>query len=111
MSGQEPKWRLVSEPIFPDRDRIDLAGMPLGEPGVPMRFLWRGEAYEVAAVLDRWKGTAREGGRADGETYVRRHYLDLRTTAGQRMVIYCDRQQRRGKSRWWLYRLAEAPTP
>ncbi len=111
MTDADVDWHLISEEIRPVPGSIDATGMAVGEPGVPLRLTWRGQAYDVAEVRERWKTTAREGGRATGETYVRRHYVDLRTTSGERMVIYCDRQLRRGQSRWWLYRLAEDRAP
>ena len=107
MSEPEGGWELVSEEIRPVRGSIDAAAMASGEPGIPLRFTWRGDVHEVREVLQRWKSTSREGGRATGESYVRRHWVELRTTTGDRLVIYCERQNRkRGQSRWWLYQRA-----
>jgi hypothetical protein len=46
--------QLVSEAIEPDLDAP--AGLPfrVGDPIVPGRFLWRGRAYAVAAILESW---------------------------------------------------------
>lgn len=107
MTYPDAHRHLISEEIRPEPGSIDASGMAIGEPGVPLRFTWRGQAYDVVEVLRRWKSTGREGGSATGEKYVRRHWVDLRTATGERMVIYCDRQQRRGQSRWWLYQLSE----
>lgn len=110
MRRPEGDWALISEEIRPLPGSIDAASMAVGEPGLPRRFTWRGDIYEIAEVVERWKSSTREGGRATGETYVRRHWIELVTTGGERMVIYCERrQQRRGQSRWWLYRLAPRP--
>ena len=108
MTDDGVRWQFISEEIRPVRGHIDAGRMALGEPGVPMRFTWRGVEYEVADVLDSWKSTGREGGSPTGEAYVRRHWTDLRTTSGERMVIYCLRQSPgRGRSRWWLCRIGQ----
>lgn len=107
--GPEQEWQFVSEEIRPDPDSIALGRMALGEPGLPCRFRWRDHTYTVAEVVASWKSTAREGGRPTGDAYVRRHWLDVRTTSGERMVLYCERQSRSaGRSRWWLHRIGPA---
>ncbi len=111
MSEPEGGWELISEEIRPVPGSIDAASMASGEPGIPLRFTWRGDAHVVEKVLWRWKSTAREGGRETGEKYVRRHWVELLTTTGERVVIYCERQARkRGQSRWWIYQRARRPS-
>ena len=42
------------------------------------------------------------------EMYLRRHWFRLRTTSGEQMTLYCERQAkntRRPKARWWLYKI------
>ncbi|MBN1867654.1 cytoplasmic protein [Candidatus Sumerlaeota bacterium] len=99
------KQRFVSEPIRPIVEAIDTSGAPLGEPGVPMRFVWRGTEYVVEELLGKWKdaGPCTSGG---GERYVRKHGFHVRTTTGEEMKIYYERQARstrERKKRWWLY--------
>ena len=90
------KDQFVSEPITPLADTFDLDAMSRGEPGLPGRFVWRGDQYTVVEVLERWKesGPAREGGR---ELYLRRHWYRVRTDGGLVMKIYFDRQARSGR--------------
>ena len=95
----------VSEAIKPVPGAMDVSGMLRGEPGLPKRFVWREQEYVVAEVLERWKESSpcRSGGR---ERYLRKHWFRIRTTTGDEMKIYFERQPRSGreaKSRWWLY--------
>lgn len=95
----------VSEPIIPIPGTFDAAGMTRGEPGLPSRFLWRDQRYEVADVLEAWKesGPCRSGG---GEMYLRKHWFKIRTGDGLEMTVYFERQprtKRQTKKRWWLY--------
>ena len=95
----------VSEPIVPVEGTFDATAMTRGEPGLPGRFLWRGQQYSTADVLEAWKetGPCRSGG---PEQYLRKHWFKIRTDDGLEMTIYFERQARargRGKKRWWLY--------
>ncbi len=95
----------VGERIVPVPGMLHTLGMTRREPGLPRRFTWRGEQCEVAEVVERWKqtGPCTSG---SGERYVRKHWFRVRTTDGREMVLYFERQARRGrqqKSRWWLY--------
>jgi uncharacterized protein DUF6504 len=97
----------VSEPIEPVAGTSDRAGMRMGEPGLPGRFVWRGVEYKVAEVLEKWKETGpMKGGGAGSEQYVRKHWFHVRTTDGSEMKLYFERQARSAqakKQRWWLY--------
>ena len=106
MAGPE---QFISEPITPEPGSFDASAMARGEPGVPARFTWRGQAYETARLLTTYKKSSREGGRADGELYLRRHYFVIETACGVQMTLYCERQTRRKnpKNRWFLYTLSE----
>jgi len=100
----------VGEQIRPVAGAIGTLGMTRREPGLPRRFTWRGEHYEVADVLERWKETGPCTSGSD-ERYVRKHWYRIRTTGGREMKVYFERQARRGrqqKSRWWLYTVAPA---
>ena len=79
--------------------------------GGAAEFAWRGTDYKIAAIVETWKtvGACTSGG---DEKYVRRHYYRVRTTIGETMTLYCDRQPPRGKSktkgRWVLYTMMAA---
>lgn len=98
--------RLIAEPIEP----LELAnvGMAAGEPALPLRFRWRGTEYEVAAVVSQEREFRPEGHRAGNEKYLRKHWIEVITTTGERMRIYCERQarSRNRMRRWWLYSMA-----
>ncbi len=98
-----PGHQFVSERFEPCADTFDTARMATGEPGLPRRFRWRGETYEVARILDAWKtdGPCISG---SGERYVRRHWYHIATTDGGEMRLYFDRSPKPGaaKQRWWI---------
>lgn len=102
----------VSEPIEPLDQSHDVTAMARGEPGVPLRFRWRDEDHEVVAILRRWKVASREGGRASGELYVRRHYVEIETRRGLVLSLYCERSTPRGRSkrRWFVSRIGSDPS-
>jgi hypothetical protein len=94
--------QFVSEAVEPGAGTFDPSAMSRGEPGVPLRFTWRGVEYRVAHVEQTWKTSTPER----GEMYLRRHWFRVRCQSGQRMTLYCERQtknRRRPKARWWLY--------
>ena len=95
---------LISESIKPVIGTMDTAGMSRGEPGLPQKFLWRGEEHTVAEVLEKWKDTGRCS-HGSPERYVRKHWFRIRTTTGEEMTIYFERQasSRNRTARWWLY--------
>jgi hypothetical protein len=98
--------QFVSESIEPRAGTFDAAGMGRAEPGLPTGFRWRGDWFEIEAVLEGWKASSREGGRASGELYLRRHYYKLRMGDGSGWTVYFERQARPGgsaKRRWFLY--------
>lgn len=97
--------RFISEPIVPDKASFDTGRMAKGEPGLPMRFSWRGRTFCVTKVLKSWHETG-ECRHGSGERYVRKHCYEVLTDAGSTMTLYCDRQARsrsRRTRRWWLY--------
>jgi len=104
MAAQDAE-RFVSEPMAPEPGSGSASAAARGEPALPERFTWRGTAYRVAAVLEKWKttGPCHSGSR---EQYVRRHWYHVRTEPPAVMTVYCDRQardRRRPKARWWVY--------
>lgn len=100
----------ISEQIKPEAGTFDSAAMARGEPGLPAAFVWRGETYRVAGVLEFWKSTGPDswGGT---ERYVRKHWYRIRTTTGETMTLYFDRQPPGGGSksrqRWTLFSMRE----
>lgn len=97
----------ISEPIEPRPGSFDATAMGRGEPGLPHTFTWRDEPYTVARLISTWKTSGKE--RGGTEIYLRRHWFEIDTTAGQRMTLYCDRQAknpRKPKERWWLFSMS-----
>jgi hypothetical protein len=97
----------IGEPIVPKPGTFDAAAMATGAPGLPRVFTWRGEEYEVAAVLETWRSQEPGAGMDKKHMYVRKHWYRIRTTSGKTMTVYFDRKPlgRRGKSkqRWHLF--------
>jgi len=95
--------QLISEPITPLE--LGNAAMTAGEPALPLRFKWRDAEYTVFEVVSKEREFRREGHTASGELYLRKHWVEVVTTTGERMKLYCERQARgRNKAqRWWLY--------
>jgi hypothetical protein len=102
----------VSEPITPLEGSFDPAMMARGKPGLPHKFRWRKEEWEVVELLGSWKehGDCAHG---SGERYVRKHGYRVRTTDGTIFQIYFQRSFGRGKfrmnSRWWIYSMERKP--
>jgi len=101
----------ISESITPDKESLDTTRMARGEPGLPHRFTWRGDQYTLAEMLDSWK----ESGKCTHgtEMYLRKHWYQIRTTTGEVMKIYFERQARsskQAKQRWWLYTMTTPET-
>ncbi len=102
--GSKPE--LVSEPLRPHPGTFDTTRMGRGEPGLPSGFTWRGDSFEIAEELSAWKESSREGARAQGDLYLRRHCFKLRMSDGSTWSIYFERQSPRSgnpKQRWFLY--------
>ena len=100
--------RFVGEAIEPVSETSDTSLMALGEPGLPLEFMWRGRTIEVVSVLRAWRETGRchHGSR---EMYVRKHWYEITTASDGILKIYFDRQPRRGSkgARWWLFSVIE----
>lgn len=97
---------LISDLIVPVAGTFDTSRMGRGEPGLPTAFTWRGAVVTVAATLEAWKESSREGGRAGGELYLRRHFYRLLMGDGRVWTVYCTRQTPRSGNpmrRWFLY--------
>jgi phosphoribosylglycinamide formyltransferase-1 len=100
--------RFVDEPLVPVTSTVDAAPMAAGEPGLPHRFIWRGNSVEVRTLLRSWHETGRCQ-RGSPEMYLRRHWFEIVTSGGDIMKIYFERQPRRGRkgARWWLFTVSE----
>jgi hypothetical protein len=89
---------------------FDTSGMATGAPGLPRRFVWRGTAYTVGQVLESFKSSSpcKSGAK---EVYLRKHWYRIRTTSGEVMTLYFNRQPHRGRKatrdRWVLYSMVE----
>ena len=104
--AKTPHRELVSEAITPRAGTFDTASMTRGEPGLPDGFCWRDVWLDVVETLAAWKESSREGGRAGGELYLRRHYYRLRMSDGAVWTVYFTRQPPRSgnaRQRWFLY--------
>jgi len=88
----------VSEPVEPVG-----AAAATGEPDLPAAFRWHDREIRVAELI----ATRRTAKVDRGDTYVKRHYFDFRSTEGALVTVYFDRQAKRGAARWWLYALEE----
>jgi hypothetical protein len=91
--------RFVSEAIAPVGDDFDVDALGRGEPGLPTAFTWRDETLTIAELLGKRKGTKVDR----GDTYVKRHYFEVRLADGRNATIYFERQAKPGQPRWWLY--------
>lgn len=99
------------EPIAPGPGSWNVRQMAGGEPGVPLRFTWRGRPYEVLQVL----GSRREvepspEGRVK-ERYVKRHVVQVLVSSGEHMWLSGSRGTGARAPRWVLRQLLAAPDP
>jgi hypothetical protein len=94
--------KFVGRPIVPTgEDFVTSTGGR--EPPVPRAFLFDGSTLAIDAVLRSWRSTKSDR----GDAYLKRHWFELRTTGGQRIEVYYDREARRGAPHWWLYAIEE----
>jgi phosphoribosylglycinamide formyltransferase-1 len=95
--------QFIGASLKPVAGTFDTAGMSAGGPGLPRQFRWGAQTVEVERVLKTWRetGPCHHG---SGESYVRKHWFQVLTAAGETMTIYFERQARsRSKTRWWLF--------
>ena len=100
--------QFIGEAIRPDAETLDTSRMAAGGPGLPDVFRWKTRIIRIAKVVRAWRetGPCRHG---SGEAYVRKHWFEVVTDAGQIMKIYFERQPRSGRNRtrWWLFSIRE----
>ena len=98
------KEKFISEAMEPSTDLLETSRMAIGEPSVPLKFVWRGKTIRIMEIRRRWKetGPCRHG---SGESYVRRHWFEVITDSDEVMKIYFERHPKGGRksSRWWLF--------
>ena len=95
--------QFVGAAIQPVAGTVDASRMSAGEPGLPRQFRWGQWTVHVVQVLKNWRetGPCHHG---SGERYVRKHWFQVLTGAGETMTIYFERHARsRSKARWWLF--------
>lgn len=100
--------RFISEAIQPVTSTFDSARMAAGEPGLPREFVWRGRNIAVSKILRTWRETGRCT-HGSPERYVRKHWYEITTGAGETMKIYFERQPRGPKrgERWRLFSMRD----
>lgn len=123
MNSLMAEYNLPGSPVFID-EPIDVIHLnaPLHEksPGCPNGFVWRGEAFEVEALLSEWKDFSRRGRLArnmrpahherallTGSLGSGRFFFRVRTRGGRVFDLYYDRaiKDALNKSgRWVLFR-------
>lgn len=81
----------VCEPIIVDTSSVRVAPLSVGAPGCPSRFSWRGQEYNVVAIIEVSKQVRAHDSR---ETYVKSQSFRVMTDANLEMVLRCDRQVR-----------------
>ncbi len=102
---------LVSESLKPLAGTFGTRAMAAGLPGLPAGFVWRGQTYQIVAVLESWKQSGPEHGHLHGERYLRRHCFRLRMSDASVWRVYFTRQPTPGlspKARWFLYSIERA---
>ena len=123
MNSPMTEYNLPGSPVFID-ETIDVfyhrAPMHAKTPGCPDGFVWRGEKFEVEALLLEWKDFTRRGRLArnmrpahheramvTGSLGSGRFFFRVRARGGRLFDLYYDRavKDARDKSgRWVLFR-------
>ncbi len=70
----------------------------------PVRFTWRGRAYETAEVESAWHdhGQPETVTKPTWRTRHHRNWFVVRTTSGERFRIYLDRGTKASAPRVWV---------
>ena len=92
----------IMERVAPHPGTWNTRMMARGEPGVPMRFDWRGRTYVVAEILETRRETEPSSEGDDPETYVKRHAVRVRTESGEVMWLSGSRGTRARAPNWVL---------
>jgi hypothetical protein len=102
--AQRPLACFVSAPLLPGPAFVASNALSRGEPPLPTTFAYAGETLHVASVLRRWRSTTKDR----GDSYLARHWYEIRLDDDRTAVVYFDRKAQRRRPRWWLYTLAIA---
>jgi hypothetical protein len=108
-AGNRAMEEFISQPLRPHAGTFRTGDMARGLPGLPAGFDWNGQPHLIETLLESWKASATEGGRAGGERYLRRHYYRLRMADKAVWTVYFIRQCPRSGSprlRWFLQSIA-----
>jgi hypothetical protein len=89
----------VGEALIPLDGAFDADGPARGEPVIPRAFRWHDDELVITGITRRWRSTKDDR----GDTYLKRHWYEMRLADGRTAVTYFDRGARRGTARWWLY--------
>jgi hypothetical protein len=89
----------VSEALVPGDDFLNTPALSAGEPPLPRRFRRHDDEFVIAELVRTWRSTNTDR----GDTYLARHWYEVRTADGRTATIYFDRKAKRGAARWWLY--------
>ena len=90
----------VGKALVPE-GALDAAILAQGEPSLPAAFHLGEERISIGELLRTWRSTKDDR----GDTYVKKHWFEFRTSDGRCAVVYFDRGARKGAPRWWLYTL------
>jgi hypothetical protein len=94
----------ASEQLTPVLDGASAAPGAFGAPVLPGSFRRGTESLEVVEVLRSWRetGACTHG---SSETYVRKHWYEIRTRDGRIARLYFERRPRGRdrRARWWLF--------
>ena len=94
--------KFAGRPLVPTGDGF-VTPASGGEPPVPRAFGWGERTLVVTTVLRSWRSSKTDR----GDTYLKRHWFELKTEGGSTIEVYFDRQSRRGEAQWWLYTIDE----
>ncbi len=115
MGRSASEAHFIGEPIQAVFDEDPLLSK---KPGCPASFTWRGERFEVDALLEEWHDYERRGRSAEnmqeaharaatkrGSWGVGRDYFRVHTSAGRVFLIYFDRAPKNAgdrQGRWFV---------
>ena len=94
--------KFVSRPLEPAGEGFVTAATG-NAPPVPRAFRWDGRTLTIVSVVRSWRSTKNDR----GDTYLKRHWFELRTENGALIEVYYDREARRGAAQWWLYTIED----
>lgn len=103
--GDAPLETFVSEALHPEGTGCVLPPH-VGEPALPLKFVWRRQVHSVQSVRRTWKALDPDRTHGGSELYLRRHWFELQMNDGSVWTVYFQRQptsRRHAKARWWLY--------